>query len=104
MRSGRCGSLSRWPLVALVLWLGCTDKDPAAPAIEPPPDSWEDVCVDDDGDGYGLQCDKGSDCDDEDPAIFEGCRACAKPNEGCSCEVDAPSVDCTLSKEVTADG
>jgi len=30
-------------------------------------------CVDDDGDGYGADCDKGEDCDDEDETIHEGC-------------------------------
>jgi hypothetical protein len=83
--------------------MGCPDKEQSAPA-PPPEDTWEDICIDDDHDGYGLQCDKGSDCDDSDETIFEGCAACAKPNEGCECSSDSAPLDCTLSKEITSDG
>ncbi len=42
--------------------LDCDDSDPA---------HWSDcaICVDGDGDDYGLDCDLGADCDDSDPAV-----------------------------------
>src|SRR3954471_22820008 len=55
MRSGRCGSFSRWALCCLFIWAGCSPKENAStPTV--PDDNWEDVCVDGDGDGFGFQC------------------------------------------------
>jgi hypothetical protein len=101
MRSGRCGSLSRWALGCLLALAGCSNgPDKKAP----PPDTWENVCIDMDGDGHGFQCQAGEDCDDSNANIFEGCFACGRPAEGCACEDDTPPVDCTLPKEITANG
>jgi len=50
--------------------------------------------VDEDGDGYGLGCARGSDCDDGDPKIDTQCLACAKPEEGCDCEPGTSAVEC----------
>lgn len=100
MRSGRCGSLSRWALGCLFAWAGCTSSERTAT----PPDTWEDVCIDPDKDGHGFQCAAGEDCDESDPAIFEGCKACSKPAQGCECDENAEPVDCELPKELTPNG
>jgi hypothetical protein len=102
MRSGRCGSLSRWALGCLLAWAGCNSSPAERSPV--PPDTWEDVCVDSDGDGHGFQCAAGEDCDESDPSIFEGCMACSKPNEGCECEADTAPVDCELPKSLTSSG
>lgn len=52
-------------------------------------DGDSDVCSPDwdwDGDGYGPLCDLGEDCDDNDPAIHEGCTA--------ECREGVPGNDC----------
>ena len=47
---------------------------------------WQ-TCVDKDGDGYGLGCYKGGDCDDNNPNFATICPDCSKQNwEGCPCK------------------
>jgi len=46
-------------------WQDCAPTDPAHAT-----DCL--VCVDADGDGFGVNCELGSDCDDTDPAVFPG--------------------------------
>ena len=44
------------------------------------------VCVDEDSDGYGENCSKGSDCDDANPNFTTYCPDCKKGNyPGCIC-------------------
>ena len=43
-------------------------------------------CDDDDGDGYGMYCDHGRDCDDNDPDVTDLCYRCRENNPGCACE------------------
>src|SRR4051812_49090714 len=45
-----------------------TDEGP-----RPPP------CVDRDGDGFGMDCEPGRDCDDADPRVTNECYRCADP-------------------------
>jgi hypothetical protein len=66
--------------------------------------TWEDVCIDGDADGYGFQCTAGSDCDDADPGVHDGCDNCRKPGDGCACEAGAKPVDCSVTLSVDADG
>lgn len=48
--------------------------------IEPP------ECIDEDGDGYGQDCDFGVDCDDSNPNFGDVCPDCSKVGTvGCSC-------------------
>ena len=49
--------------------------------------------IDEDGDGFGLGCSKGEDCNDEDGSIHEDCEPCSVPTKGCACE-DAAPVEC----------
>lgn len=68
--------------------VACGGDDTPAPAAMPPDD--EDAggneCIDNDRDGYGRRCSKGSDCDDNDPNKTDECRRCALPNENCPCK------------------
>ena len=43
------------------------------------------ACVDMDQDGFGVNCDMGTDCDDTDPSITDQCVRCAMPAKGCPC-------------------
>jgi streptogramin lyase len=44
------------------------------------------TCQDEDGDGYGLNCSKGNDCDDANPNFTTYCPDCSKGNyPGCVC-------------------
>jgi hypothetical protein len=54
----------------------------------------EFMCVDDDGDGFGLYCELGTDCDDTDPEITDECRRCMSPKEGCTCKPGTAPVKC----------
>lgn len=48
--------------------------------IEPP------ACIDEDGDGYGQDCDLGEDCDDTNPNFSIECPDCTKVGKvGCAC-------------------
>lgn len=53
------------------------------------------VCQDQDGDGYGVNCPKGLDCDDTNPNFYNNCPKCGKePIEGCPCPLPNESVPC----------
>ena len=67
-------------------------------------DNWTGVCIDADGDGYGLQCESGDDCNDADPMIHTGCAACARPSEGCDCIEGSAPIACADTPEVTSSG
>ena len=51
-------------------------------------------CVDEDGDGFGLNCGDGLDCDDEDPEMTDECVRCASPSRGCPCEKGTEPMKC----------
>lgn len=90
-----------------VLYLGCLTVLLATSCSDDAPDSggdWTNVCIDADGDGYGLQCPAGSDCDDSDRNVHAGCAACAKPAEGCACDPGTAAIDCIETPEVTSTG
>ncbi len=84
----------------LVLWcvlslgLACGDSVP----IEGDPNVPVDSCIDRDGDGYGYDCDLGSDCDDSDPLRALRCEvssdAGAAPPEPQDCETDSQAAGC----------
>lgn len=90
--------------LSCLLWaVGCSE-DPHSAGAPAARDTWEDVCIDEDGDGYGFQCEPGDDCDDTDSSVFEHCNACARPSEGCACPENAEPVECSLPKELSAEG
>ena len=60
----------------------------------------ESVCTDQDGDGYGIGCAAGPDCNDRDPAIHPGAvETCNFKDDDCNGLVDdvadcpAPALD-----------
>jgi hypothetical protein len=54
----------------------------------------EKVCIDEDGDGYGIGCDLGPDCDDHDPAHHDDCAAPRDESEA-TCE-EGEEEDCKV--------
>ena len=53
------------------------------------------VCIDEDGDGYGQDCELGEDCDDMNPNFNVSCPDCSQPGTpGCACKTGAKSVSC----------
>lgn len=97
------GLAGRARLVAsasLLLLAACGDDRKAAGVNA----TWEDVCIDLDGDQYGFQCADGSDCDDSDPALHAGCSKCRKPDDGCACDASQKPLDCSLPLAVDAHG
>lgn len=51
-----------------------------------------ELCVDNDGDGFGMQCIAGDDCDDEDPTVG-GQDVCNGQDDDCDGKVDEFLVD-----------
>lgn len=86
-----------WLLGALLLVLGmvaCGDDDrplPRATLIGGSGGSGE--CVDSDGDGFGLGCVAGPDCNDSDPDVT-ACSFCSKPRPGCPCDTPGDRAPC----------
>lgn len=60
-------------------------------------------CQDGDGDGHGLNCPAGVDCDDGDPLHFADCPRClAGPATGCACEAGTTPIECYEGADGTA--
>ncbi len=86
-------------LVLVVLGAGaCGEQDPARPGVGTAD------CRDTDGDGFGLYCEPGPDCDESDAEVHEGCMWCssARPAAGCPCEGEAIT-DCYSGEPVRND-
>lgn len=82
-------------MMAVFPWTGCQCTDRIATG-----DSGTTVCSDEDGDGFGSGCARGSDCDDSDPYLNVRCD-CSDPYPGCGCEQGATAVDCYLGPSAT---
>ena len=86
---------------AFALIGGC--NDPNKPGITDPVPG--EVCIDEDGDGYGLNCDLGIDCDDSDPLRALSCEAIADagpvitPPEHCEPGARLPGCPCAGNEE-----
>jgi hypothetical protein len=78
--------------------VGCSAdaKRPVGPSV--PYDGDEDAgpvtCIDRDRDGFGRNCDKGKDCDDEDPFVTDECRRCLTALKDCPCKPGTPAQRC----------
>jgi hypothetical protein len=58
-------------------------------------DAGQKTCVDNDGDGYGYNCPKGTDCDDSNPKVHENCLQCQdKDGDGYGIGKDCLGSDC----------
>ena len=51
-------------------------------------------CIDHDGDGFGLNCPLGTDCDDSNATITIGCHVCDHPSPGCPCTTENARAQC----------
>ncbi len=89
-------------LLHCLLWLliasGCSEH------AREHQDTWEGICLDLDGDGFGFQCERGADCDDQNAAVHEGCARCSKPDEDCPCDEGSEAIDCALDPQLTKRG
>lgn len=68
----------------------------APPSLEQPlePRDFPATCDDVDGDGFGVNCTNGPDCDDGDPNVTNGCYRCAHPATGCPCDTPGARQGC----------
>jgi hypothetical protein len=90
------------PLAAFALAVGCGgDQDESNASKGPALGGDGDVgtCQDVDGDGFGVHCAEGPDCDDGDDTVFEECGHCTVAAEGCECDANSPAIECKLSPE-----
>ncbi len=62
--------------------LGCEGESTEHPLAAP----LEKVCIDADGDGYGVGCDLGPDCDDNDPEHHDDCAAPQRDESETTCD------------------
>ena len=58
-------------------------------------DGGVETCIDRDHDGWGKNCDLGSDCDDSDPRVTDECRRCLAPAKDCPCTPGTIAQRCT---------
>lgn len=85
----------------VVMALGCGGDDAPPGNVSTGHNDHEDagstdtLCVDEDEDGYGVDCDLGADCDDTDPTQTNACFLCAqRPSKGCPCEPGTKPKSC----------
>lgn len=86
-------------LLCSTLFVGCTDSEPTVFI----PTLGSSGCVDNDGDGYGVRCANGLDCDDSNPEINRNCP-CHHEQEGCLCEDGHEPVSCYDSTKESENG
>jgi hypothetical protein len=99
-------------LVGLIGLIGCSGSgggggpDKAVSTSGDAGEGTAHVCVDEDGDGFGMYCRLGLDCDDTDPAVTDECRRCAAPTTGCPCEPGTMPMRCNphYAKKTTMNG
>ncbi|MEZ4392564.1 MAG: hypothetical protein R3A48_15865 [Polyangiales bacterium] len=77
------------------------DLDASAPLDAGSGAAPRSVCVDDDGDGFGVGCARGADCDDADPSMTDGCYRCALPATDCACDDGAAPIGCDLESDTS---
>jgi streptogramin lyase len=87
-------------IAALAVTTACSDPEPRVQ--NPPPGT---TCVDDDGDGYGINCDLGLDCDDSDPLRALSCDAApdagpvVQPPDHCAPGARLPGCPCAGTED-----
>src|SRR3954471_9491085 len=91
-----------WPLFAVLLLVGCADSGRSPTVSASGADA--NLCTDEDGDGYGDGCAQGGDCNDEDPAIHQGCLRCVRRAQGCSRDSSSKPVSCYLDPSLDESG
>ncbi|HKU43235.1 MAG TPA: hypothetical protein VJR89_33975, partial [Polyangiales bacterium] len=91
-----------WSVLAVVFLVACAETERSPTVAGGGHDAG--LCTDEDGDGYGDGCEQGGDCNDNDPAIHQGCLSCVRPAEGCACENSTPPVSCYLDPSTDSEG
>jgi hypothetical protein len=86
-------SRQRLALVAMTLLLAACSKSPLG---ETPSFDASVACEDRDHDGYGRDCERGYDCNDDDPRLTTECRTCSRPERGCACAASDGPISCFL--------
>ncbi len=66
----------------------------APPNVDPSQSRFLDTCLDYDGDGFGVNCSRGPDCDDRDASVTNECYRCARPATGCACPTEGARRPC----------
>ncbi len=61
-------------------------------------------CIDHDGDGFGVYCPLGPDCNDRDPGVSTGCAVCYEVEEGCLCDPEQEPEPCYPDYEMLSGG
>jgi hypothetical protein len=62
------------------------------------------ACMDGDGDGFGMNCPNGQDCDDADRNSTNECYRCANPATGCPCTEEGATDACNVETDSNAIG
>ncbi|MDD9971945.1 MAG: C-type lectin domain-containing protein, partial [Myxococcales bacterium] len=89
--------------IGAVFFLGCADIGPGDVGGTAEMDAGV-ACVDRDGDGFGINCGRGRDCDDTDASITNDCMACSRPELGCACGASQEPISCFLDDRLMPDG
>lgn len=66
-------------------------------------DVLDGTCVDRDHDSYGVNCEAGLDCDDNDSSIWADCnpdQPCNVPRAGCECAEEGEEIECRTSEPI----
>lgn len=74
----------------------CTSGSSEPPGVDEGPGNnhMPALCVDEDGDGYGIGCTKGNDCADDDPDLTVDCQCDSRPSPGCACDEQGKVASC----------
>jgi hypothetical protein len=83
--------------IALLVSVGCGDDEspPGMVSVGMEDAGEPEPCIDDDGDGFGLNCTRGDDCDDTNTAVTNQCVLCTKlVVKGCACEPGTKPMAC----------
>ena len=88
-----------WPTwLVCVLSIGfafacATDRSRDLAPLTESDDGGVQLCIDEDGDGFGIGCANGNDCDDTDETLTNEC-GCDEPNVGCACDSPGEKAAC----------
>ncbi len=84
--------------MAMVTTNACSGSDSSLPGVGSGngQDAGNEGCIDSDGDGYGVGCALGNDCNDSDPASTNECFPCTAGQAGCACDTEGLKTECGI--------
>lgn len=88
---------------SLAVFVACGDEGLPSAGLVGSGGSAATACEDQDGDGFGVGCLDGADCDDSSASVTDECYRCQTPNDGCACTGDGQKVPCGKVSSQTAD-